>query len=69
MTGALERVTVPAWSTIGFGAGLDEDGRRVRFAGDWRPLRDLGEALAGADEPVEVEVGDWQVPSIEEAHR
>ena len=69
MTITLERIAVPADSTIGYGLGVDEDGRRVRFAGDWRPLRDLGEALADADEPILVEVEPWQVLAIEEASR
>ena len=67
MTITLNRVTIPAWSTIGYGLGVDEHGRRVRFAGDHRPLRQLGEALAGADEPILVEVESWQVVAIEEA--
>ena len=67
MTITLERITIPAGSTIGYGQGIDHEGRCIRFAGDWRPLRDLGEALAGADEPIEVEVANWQVLSIEEA--
>ena len=69
MTITLNRVTIPAWSTIGYGLGVDEDGRRVRFAGDHRPLRHLGEALAVAEEPILVEVDDWQVLSIEETGR
>ena len=67
MTITLERITIPAWSTIGYGYGVDEDGRRVRFVGDHSPLRQLGEALAGADEPILVEVEPWQVLAIEDA--
>ena len=66
MTLTLERITIPADSTIGYGLGVDEDGRRVRFAGDHRPLRHLGEALAGADEPILVEVEPSEVLSIDE---
>ena len=69
LTISVERVTIPPWSTIGFGLGVDEESRRVRFASDWRPLRDLGEALVDTGEPIEVEVADWQVLSIEEASR
>ena len=69
LTVSVERVTIPAGSTIGYGLGVDEQGNLVRFVGDHRPLRQLGEALAGADEPIEVEVADWQVLSIEEASR
>jgi len=67
VTIALHQVTVPAGSTIGYGFGVDETGRIVCFAGDHRPLRQLGEALAGADEPILVEVELWQVVSVEAA--
>ena len=62
---AVEKVAIPPWSTIGYGQGIDEDGNTVRFAGDHRPLRHLGEALTVATEPIEVEVADWQLLSIE----
>ena len=62
----LEQVTAPELSTIGYGLGVNEEGHRVRFVGDHRPLRQLGEALAGADEPILVEVEDWQIFSIDE---
>ena len=67
MTLTLNQVSIPAGSTIGFGLGVDEDGRRVRFAGDHHPLRQLGQALADADEPILVEVESWQVVAVEEA--
>jgi hypothetical protein len=66
MTLHLERITIPAGSTIGYGRGIDEHGNVVRFAGDWRPLRDLGEVLAAATGPIEADVSDWQVLSVEE---
>ena len=66
---AVTRVSIPAMSTIGYGRGVDDQGNLVRFAGDHRPLRQLGEALAAATEPIEVEVADWQALSIEEASR
>ncbi len=69
MTIRLERVSVPAGSTIGYGLGVDERGCRVRFASDWRPLRDLGEALAGAVEPILVGIETWQIINVEEASR
>ena len=69
MTLTLNQVSIPAGSTIGFGLGVDEDGRRVCFAGDHRPLRHLGEALTVATEPIEVEVADCQLLSIEERSR
>jgi len=67
MTLTLNQVSIPAGSTIGYGQGIDEDGNTVRFAGDHRPLRQLGQALAGADEPILVEVESWQVVAVEEA--
>jgi len=69
MTVTLTHVSIPPWSTIGYGQGIDDEGRHVRFAGDHRPLRHLGEALARAEEPIPVEVEPWQVLSIEEARR
>ena len=69
MTLTLNQVSIPAGSTIGYGQGIDDEGRHVRFAGDHRPLRQLGQALAVATEPIEVEVADWQLLSIEERSR
>ena len=60
------RVTIPAGSTIGFGEGIDEEGRTVKFVGDHRQMYHVGMALSG-DEPVEVELEDWQIQSITEA--
>ncbi len=55
-------VSVPAMSTIGYGEGIEtETGEEIRFCGDHRPLRDLGEALRYASEPPEVEIQSWQV--------
>jgi hypothetical protein len=56
------RVSVPAMSTIGCAQGIDfETGEEVRFCGDHRPLRDLGEALRSASEPLVAEIEHWQV--------
>jgi hypothetical protein len=55
------RVSIPAWSTIGYGEGLTEDERRVHFMGDHRPMRELGRALPHAQEPVYAEVESWQL--------
>jgi len=46
------RVNIPAMSTIGFGEGWTDQGQRVSFMGDHRPMRHLGEALE--DEPIAV---------------
>ena len=56
------RITIPALSTIGYGHGIEIDtGEEIRFCGDHRPLRDLGEALRSASEPPEAEVEPWQI--------
>lgn len=54
-------VHIPAWSTLGYGKGIDEEGDEVAFVGDHRPMRDLGEALRDSEEPIEAEVGDAQL--------
>ena len=55
-------VSVPAMSTIGYGEGIEtETGEEIRFCGDHRPLRDLGEALRYASEPPEVDIESWQI--------
>ena len=60
------RVSIPSMSTIGYGWGTDTTtGKPVKFAGDHRPMRHLGEAIvearaAHADAPV-VELEDWQI--------
>ena len=60
MTLIVTKVEIPAMSSLGHGEGWDEDGRLVRFAGDHRPMRDLGEAVA-TGEVVEGEIESWQV--------
>jgi hypothetical protein len=56
------RVRIPAISTIGYGYGIDvETGQQIRFCGDQRPLRELGDALRHASEPPEAEVEPWQI--------
>jgi hypothetical protein len=56
------RVRIPAISTIGYGEGIEtETGQQIRFYGDQRPLRDLGEALRCASELPEAEVEPWQI--------
>lgn len=59
-----DRIDIPAGSSIGFGEGEDiETTERVRFIGDWRMMRDIGEGIRDAgsevlDLPV-VEVPEW----------
>ncbi len=58
------RVTIPAMSTIGYGTGKDERGKSYQFVGDHRPIRHLGQAVAGAasvDELPTVDLEDWQL--------
>jgi hypothetical protein len=57
----VQRVYIPALSTVGYGEGLDQEERRVTFLGDHRPMRELGQALPYATEPVYAEVDDWQI--------
>lgn len=54
----IESVSVPPMSTIGFGVGSDETGKRWRFVGDWRPMAAICEALE-AGEDVEANVPEW----------
>lgn len=46
--------------TIAYGYGTDEVGDAVKFAGDWRPMRDISEAL-DAGEFVEVDLEGWEL--------
>jgi hypothetical protein len=56
------RVSIPALSTIGYGCGTNvETGADVCFCGDHRPLRNFGEALRLASEPLEIEIEPWQI--------
>jgi hypothetical protein len=53
--------------TIAIGFGTTDDGTvEVAFAGDWRPMMELGEAVAASAEPIETEIEDWQVLAIRE---
>ena len=56
------RVSIPAMCTIGYGYGIEiQTGQEIRFCGDHRPLRVLGEALRSASEPVQAEIESWQL--------
>ena len=61
----VDRVTIAPMSTVGIGYGADvETGERVRFAGDHRPMRRLGEALQRCERRDELpiaEVPEWAV--------
>lgn len=47
--------------SVALGFGKTEDGQDVVFAGDWRPMRDLAEAIEEAGEPQPAEIEGWQV--------
>lgn len=55
-------VTPAFGATVWQAEGITPEGKQVRFAGDWRPMRDLYEAVAlrGA---VEAVIEPWQVLS------
>lgn len=46
--------------TVALGWGLDECGRAISFAGDWRPMLAVAEAL-DRGEPVKVYLDHWQI--------
>ena len=52
-------------SSIWHGEGTDlVTGETVLFGGDWRPMRDIADALSNADEdsePIVAEVPSWAV--------
>ncbi len=60
------RVSIPAWSSIGYGYGLTLGGKFIAFTGDHRPLRHVGEAVARANSSEElptVMLEAWQITS------
>lgn len=65
----VEQVSIPAMSTIGTGRGREvlssgKLGKEVVFAGDHRPMRDLGEAVAAAKRKRDLPIADvptWAV--------
>jgi hypothetical protein len=62
------RVTITPGSTVATGEAVDAIGRAILFAGDWRPMRTIAEALE-AGEVVEVALEDWQVLAHRRADR
>ena len=60
MIATVDSVTMIPGSTIATGEATLEDGRRCQFAGDWRPMRDIHEALQVLD-VVHVDLEDWQI--------
>jgi hypothetical protein len=54
------KVQITPGSTIATGEAVDAVGRAILFAGDWRPMLAIAEALE-AGEPIEVYLEDWQI--------
>lgn len=50
----------------GYGIGLDDDGHRIEFMGDWRALSQLS---LGGSEPVYADVDSWQVIAVDDELR
>lgn len=55
----------PVPSSVITGRGTDENGRVVTFAGDWRPMLALAEALKNEPE-IPVDVPWWAVLTVEQ---
>jgi hypothetical protein len=53
-------VQITPGCTVALGKGIDECGRAVSFAGDWRPMLAIAEALERG-ETVEVHLHDHQI--------
>lgn len=48
----------------GYGIGLDDDGHRIEWMGDWRMMAAMTEPLA-AGEPVYADLEGWQVIAVD----
>lgn len=59
---SLTNVQLMPGSTVALGEGIDERGRVVSFAGDWRPMLAIAEALEAGEE-VQVYLDGWQILS------
>jgi hypothetical protein len=51
----------------GYGIGLDGDGHRIEFVGDWRALEALGAELH--HDSVYVDVEGWQIVAVDDEIR
>jgi hypothetical protein len=63
MIATVTRINVPAYSTLGYGEAVTDDGSVYAFVGDHRPMRHLGEALRDGEEP-EIDTDEAFVLSI-----
>ncbi len=62
MTAFITAVELLAMSSVGFAdAILTETGEHIRICGDYRALRDIGEALRIGNEPIRAEIDAWQI--------
>lgn len=63
------RVTVESvfyrGGSLAVGKGANEQGEDVYFGGDWREMRDIGNAI-DAGEEVQIELESWQLISFEQ---
>ncbi len=58
------RVRIPEFSTIGYGYGeVEACGEPIIFAGDHRPMREIGWRIMRGEEVV-VDVESWQVVKL-----
>ncbi len=58
----IKAVEVPAMSSVGFAeAILSDTGEYIQICGDHRALREIGEALRTANEPIQAEIEAWQI--------
>lgn len=64
----IETVVVREGSTIGYGIGIptNDPTKRVIFAGDWRAMVGLGEAMVASDDVIELEVPEHAILEIRE---
>ena len=65
MMATVTRINVPAGSTLGYGEAVAEDGTVYAFAGDHRPMRNIGEALAAGEAP-EIDTDEAFILAINE---
>ena len=58
------KVDITPGSSVGIGHATAEDGREFTFAGDWRPMLAIAEALYDGQE-VKVWLDGWQIMCYE----
>ena len=47
--------------TVAIGRGIDERGHCVEFAGDWRPMMDIADAIRQGRDSMDVKVDDRSI--------